>query len=366
MPQSSTANSHHDIIVIGASLGGEAALTYLLKQLPESFSAMILVVLHMHPAAPKILDRILTAKTRKKIKFAEDEEALSPGTVYLAPPNQHLMVKEDYILLSNGPRENNVRPSIDVLFRSAAVNDTTRVIGVLLSGILDDGTAGLQAIKACGGITVVQNPDDAEYAEMPKNALNDVEIDHVVTLGQMGSLLMQLIAIPAPLPMPIPPNLQKEVDISQGIMQPELQENILGKLIPMACPECGGSISEIEMGKGLRYRCHEGHAYSRYSLLRAQNKKIEVSLWAAVRMLDEQAAMLGRIADRESTSNSNYNTRYKERQKELREQANTIRQFLRNKTPLYQTPSPYNDNIDKSKKELHKHINNIRNVINNL
>jgi two-component system, chemotaxis family, protein-glutamate methylesterase/glutaminase len=324
-------NADPYIVVIGASLGGIEALAALLSQLADSFPAPILAVLHLHPNSPAILDRLLSAKTDLKVTFAQHEDLIQAGKVYLAPPDRHLLIKGGQTLLSQGPRENRSRPAIDTLFRSAAVDCNARAIGVLLTGLLDDGAAGLQAVKECGGVAVVQDPADAQYAEMPENAIELGNIDHIAPLAEMGSLLMRLVAQPLPVPASVPEHLRREVEIAQGQSSPDLDDNIIGELAPIVCPDCGGTLSEVPSGNGSRYRCHEGHAFSRHSLLNAQFSKMEYSLWAAVRVLEEQANMLAKLGRRESKTpyrSGSPGSIYQARAQEIRDHAGQIRNFL--------------------------------------
>jgi two-component system chemotaxis response regulator CheB len=274
-----------------------------------------------------VMDRMLSARTMLKVKFAESGEALKHGTVYLAPADYHLLVKDGHVALSHGPRENRSRPAIDPLFRSAAVAHTTRVIGVILTGMLDDGTTGLQAIKECGGIAVVQDPKDAESKEMPESALRAVDVDYKATLASLGGLLMKLVETRAPAAAKVPESLKLEVKISQGMVGKDMEKNIVGELVPIVCPECGGTLSEIRSGKGFSYRCHEGHAYGKSSLLNAQEEKMEYALWAAVRVLDEQANMLVRLGARERPPSIS-RRHYEQRAKEIQSHASQIRDFL--------------------------------------
>ena len=187
----------HNIIVIGTSMGGIEALTNLLSQLPANFPAPILVVMHTHPSSPQVINQMIGKKAAMKVKFAEDDEVPCLGTVYLAPSDRHLLLEEKRMVLSRDPQEKHFRPAINTLFRSAAATHTTHVIGVLLTGLLSDGTAGLQSIKDFGGIAVVQDPADAAFPDMPQNAMNAVKVDYCIRLKDMGALLMKLVATPA-------------------------------------------------------------------------------------------------------------------------------------------------------------------------
>jgi two-component system chemotaxis response regulator CheB len=319
-------NVGHNIIVIGASMGGIEAMKKLLASLPGNIGASLFAVLHLHPNSPSMLHKMLATKTSLPIKFAEDGAVPRQGMVYLAPPDHHLILEEKRMILSHGPRENRFRPAIDTLFRSAAVAHTTRVIGVVLTGMLDDGSAGLQAIKECGGIAVVQDPADADFPEMPKSALNAVKADHCVSLEKMAELLAELTLTPAAKPQAVPTRLKQEVSMSKGIIEPDIEANILGTPAPFICPDCGGSLSELTEGNVMRYRCHEGHAFTALSFLDAQWEKVEYSLWAAVRVMEEQANMLKKMAKQHGQNIAG--TGYEERAGELTTHAMRLKDYL--------------------------------------
>jgi two-component system chemotaxis response regulator CheB len=184
----------HDIVVIGASAGGIEALRQLLRGIPPDFPAAVLVVVHLRPRGPSSLPSILSHSGSLPAAFASADEPIEPGRIYVAPPDHHMIVEDWRVQLWRGPKENLHRPAINTLFRSAAVSHRARVVGVILSGFLDDGSAGLWWIKRYGGVTVVQDPSEATFPEMAQNAIEYVEIDHVVRLCQMGKLLSDLAA----------------------------------------------------------------------------------------------------------------------------------------------------------------------------
>ena len=178
--------------MIGASAGGVDALKRLFQALPHDFSAAICVVLHLNPLSPSMLPEILQRLTPLPVKHPQSGEPLEPGVVYVAPPNRHLVVEDGTVQLTTAPRENRHRPAVDPLFRSAALFYGPKAVGVILSGSLDDGTAGLWEIKKRGGIAVVQDPLEALHPGMPRSAVANVDVDHVVPLSQMGALLASL------------------------------------------------------------------------------------------------------------------------------------------------------------------------------
>jgi Chemotaxis response regulator containing a CheY-like receiver domain and a methylesterase domain len=186
----------HDIIVIGASMGGIETLSNLVAQFPEDLPAAIFIVVHIAPNGPGVLAQILDRTGPLTAKLAENGESIRHGRIYVAPPDHHLLVKQGFIRVTRGPRENRSRPAIDPLFRSAAVAYGSRVIGVILTGFQNDGTAGLITIKRCGGVAVVQEPKDALALDMPQSALDSVEVDHCLAVSGMGAVLDRLAREP--------------------------------------------------------------------------------------------------------------------------------------------------------------------------
>jgi two-component system chemotaxis response regulator CheB len=255
------------VIVMGASAGGVKALFELAATLPRDFPAPILFVQHTG-AHPSELSRLVSARGPNPAVTAADGDVPRPGTIHIAPPDQHMLLEGPVIRLSNGPKENHARPAIDPLFRSAALSCGPRAIGVVLTGMLDDGSAGLRAIKDCGGTAVVQDPADAQAPSMPRCALACVEADHVVLLAALGPLLHKLAsrsAVAAGLPPP-PATLQQEHAASK-------KENAIKKLQAIGssslftCPDCGDVLFELDDKRPVRFRCHTGHAFSLRSLV---------------------------------------------------------------------------------------------------
>jgi two-component system chemotaxis response regulator CheB len=229
-------------------------------------------------------------------KFASNGQVFKTGKVYIGPPDYHFLVKERKVLVTKGARENRYRPAIDPLFRSAAVSHGSRVVGVILTGLLDDGTAGLAAVKKCGGLTVVQDPKDAEYAEMPQSALANVDIDHTVPLSEMGGLLEKLVRGRAGRRVAIPQDIRIEAEIAERVLSDVSQVNQLGDQVPYNCPNCGGVLWGVQN----RYRCHTGHSFTGPALLASQSERIEETLWISLRMLEERKNLLNRMAQSES------------------------------------------------------------------
>ena len=281
------------IVVIGASAGGMGALTKLVAQLPKRFPAALFIVHHMAAdTSGRVLIDALNRSGKLSCTQAVDGEEFRAGHVYLAPSDHHMLVGKGTIIVSKGARENRSRPGIDPLFRSAAVAYGNRVIGVLLTGYLDDGTVGLTAIKRCGGICVVQDPNDAAYPDMPINALNRLKIDHCVPLAEMGALLSSLVQRKLGKRKPVPRDIAIEAKIAERVLSDVRSVNSLGDQVPFNCPECGGVLWEIAKGDTLRYRCHTGHAFTAPVLLAEQTARIEETLWVALRMFEERRNLL--------------------------------------------------------------------------
>src|SRR5579884_4290483 len=284
------------LVVIGTSAGGIEALKTLLAELPADFPAAVLIVVHISPNSPSLLPNIFQRVTRLKLVLqSRDCDAIRAGNVYLAPPNFHLMVNDGHIRLSSGPRENRHRPAIDPLFRSAAEARGPNVIGVILTGNLGDGAAGLRVIKECGGITIVQNPNDAPFPDMPRNALERMKPDYVVPLSEMGALLSRVVEKPV---RPLHKHVAARIKAESDVAQMDEWRNVLehnGKPSQYACPDCHGVLWEVMEGGQVRFRCRVGHAYSLESLHESMSEASENALWIAMRALEEKISLLQRL-----------------------------------------------------------------------
>ena len=287
------------VIVMGASAGGVNAILQLASALPGNFPAPILFVQHIGAHASELC-KLVSARGPNPALTPVDGDVPRPGTIYIAPPDQHMLLDGPVIRLSRGPKEHHARPAIDPLFRSAALHCGPRAIGVVLTGMLDDGSAGLRAIKDCGGTAVVQDPADAHAPSMPRSALACVEADHVVPLAALAPLLHDLARRPARLvsaiAMPEPPDtFRREHAISLVI---DGMENLkaIATPSPFARPDCGGMLFELDDQRQLGYCCHTGHAFSLRSLVDQQAEVSDAALWASLRMLQEKEAVLRRLA----------------------------------------------------------------------
>jgi two-component system chemotaxis response regulator CheB len=273
-----------DIIVIGASAGGVEALRRLCAALPADLPAAVLVVQHLSPSARSVLPQLLARVGPLPATSPRDGERLEKGRIYVAGPDHHLLLRAGHVLVRRGPYENRTRPAVNALFRSAAIAYGARVIGVVLTGLLDDGTDGLIAIKAVGGTSVVQDPEDAEWPSMPRNALQRDHVDHAVPLDRMGALLSRLSREEAGPSIPAPEDYMVEdriaaqdfASIEQGLETP-------GRASPISCPDCGGVLNQIDKDKEIRFRCQVGHAFTPLGLAAAQADELERALGVAVR-----------------------------------------------------------------------------------
>ncbi len=288
--------AHHDVVAIGASAGGFRALRALAGELPGDFAAAILVTLHLAPDATMSVFPDMIARAGKlRAAFAGDGDAIVPGRIYIAPPDVHLLADGARLRLRRGPRENRSRPAIDPMFRSVAASFGARAIGVVLTGNLSDGSSGLHAIKRCGGTAVVQDPHDAEYPDMPSNALAATPVDHVAPLDGMAALLRRLVAQPTGETPNVPEDIKREVAIAaQGDTDIGLVD-ALGERSAITCPECHGLLWEIKDGGPVRYRCHIGHAFALDSLAAGQKEALDRALSSALRTLEERAALVRRL-----------------------------------------------------------------------
>jgi two-component system, chemotaxis family, protein-glutamate methylesterase/glutaminase len=299
--------ANRDLIVIGASAGGLEALQALLGTLPVDLNAAVLVVLHTSIHAGSMLANILKRAGRLPVVHPPDRTRMRKGTVYIAPPDFHMLVERGVLRVIQGPRENLHRPAIDPLFRSAASYFGRRVIGVILTGLLDDGTSGLMVVDARGGQAIVQDPGDALYPTMPKNALKQVPAALVAPLSAMPDLLVRLTQEELPAHTHAHPEPDSETareikfaELDMAEIENEGTHNGLPSVF--ACPDCGGVLWEVEDNGFLRFRCRVGHAFTALHLGAEQRQAIETALWSALRALEENASLYHRMAERAEDS----------------------------------------------------------------
>jgi two-component system chemotaxis response regulator CheB len=282
-----------NLIVIGASAGGLSAIEQLLERMPAHMDAAIIVVIHVsRKSNGKIIAGTFQKYTNLTCVAAVDGETIQKNHLYVALPNHQLMVKAGRLVVNQGTHENKYRPSIDVLFRSAAVHYGNRMIGIILTGMLEDGTSGMWAIKQCGGICIVQEPSDAQHSDMPQSVLNLVKVDHAALLTDIPYILQEILHQPLPEQKEIPEELKIEADITERIMSDINQLKKIADHSDFTCPECGGGLWKIKNDPTRRYRCHTGHVYTEQLLNDEQGSNIEESIWVSVRMLEERRNLL--------------------------------------------------------------------------
>lgn len=292
-------NGKGKVIVVGASAGGMEAFLQLASGLDPALPAAICFVLHISGQAPTMFAKNLSRKSPFPAVFAREGDLLNSGRIYLAPPDRHMVISYGKLRLIRSARENWTRPAIDPLFRSAAAHFGNRAIGVLLTGLLDDGTDGLRAIKRCGGATIVQDPAEASFPDMPQNALNRGSADYVSSLAEMPQLLRQLAEAPVSESSVVPEDLLKEVRfLEQGAVNFQYPEQGW-EPTPIACPECAGPLWQRGDGVG-PYGCSVGHRFGPFSLMAKQDESVEQSLWAALRLLQERSTVLRQLAEDET------------------------------------------------------------------
>jgi two-component system chemotaxis response regulator CheB len=290
-----------DIVVIGASAGGIEALSRLLKGVPAKFPASIFVVLHIAPNSPGYLPDILARAGQLRAEHAREGKPFHQGRIYAAPPDHHLMLEADGLMrVVRGPKENRSRPAVDPLFRSAALAFGPRVIGVVLSGGLDDGTAGLRGIKMCGGTAIVQDPADAVVSSMPATALRHVSVDYCRPAREIGPLLAELVSKTVPQHIVPEADMRKQLEIEDAITKGASGSEAvtrIGHPSLFTCPECHGTLLRIRGEKPWRFRCHTGHAFSADSLLSELTEATEETIWNAIRSIQESSMLMTHLAD---------------------------------------------------------------------
>ena len=333
--------SNRDIIVIGGSAGASGPLKAILAKLPADLPAAVFVVLHIPAQGIGILSTVASSATKLPVQQAENGMIIKNGHVYLAAPDRHLLIFESHLMLGIGPRENLARPSIDALFRSAALQYGSRVIGVVLSGLLSDGAAGLNAIKRCGGIAVVQDPADAIADEMPSRALEVTTVDLCVPSARLGDVLSELARETAGEVLPVPPEVRLEVEIAAGERIGSDSLRRIADPAALTCPDCGGALSTLKLGKPLRFRCQVGHAYTADILAKEQEGRVDEAMRVALRIIEERAELVGRMAEEGRQSGRRaLADMYDARATEYREYADLIRKaVLRSLDPPEQTES---------------------------
>jgi two-component system chemotaxis response regulator CheB len=322
-----------DIIVIGSSSGGVEALVELVRGLPKGFPASIFVVCHIAPHARSVLPEILSRSGPVLAVPAVDNEPFYPGQIYVAPPDRHLLIIDGRMQVVRGPRENHHRPAIDPLFRSAARACGSRVVGVILSGGMTDGVAGLLAVRTAGGVSVVQDPRDAKVAALPQSATELAGADHIVPAAQLAPLLTTLISGPTAAPggAAMSDPMEKMPEIAEEDFREQVDGKRRGQVSTFSCPECGGTLWQVDETVLVRFRCHIGHAYYGDTLFAEQAEALEAALWIAVRTFRERTVLARQMARLEHERGQSQVAKRYEDEADLSERYDAlIRQYLLN------------------------------------
>jgi two-component system, chemotaxis family, protein-glutamate methylesterase/glutaminase len=319
-----------DIIVVGASAGGLEPVLQFVEQLPAALEASVFVVIHFPRDGTSVLPQLLNRHGKLRAMHPADGQRVEHGFVYVAPPDHHMIVSGTRIDLVRGPQENGYRPSIDVLMRSAARQYRRRVIGVVLSGTLDDGTAGLLYINRHGGVTIAQDPEEAMYPGMPRSAIENVAIDHVLAVRDMGPVVLDLVRTPVEEGRAVTDE-RMEFESKTAAFDPDLLhlDQREGTPATFTCPHCHGTLWETQENDLPRYRCRVGHAFSPDALFAAEAESVETALWEALRALEEMAAVSARMSNRaERRGNERLAKRFGDQRADAERRAETIRTVL--------------------------------------
>lgn len=322
--------SGRDIVVVGTSAGGVEALRALVGGLPEDFPGSVFVVMHTAPDSPGVLAQILDRAGKLPTANASNRERIKPGRVYVAPPDTHLLLEPGVMRLTRGPKENRFRPAVDPLFRSAAAVYGPRVVGVILTGGLDDGTSGLWAVKRLGGVAVVQDPEEAYMPSMPQSALEQVEADYKLPVAEMAPLLARLArtSVAEQGGYEVPEGLNIEVKIAMEDNGLEAGVTRLGSPSVFTCPECHGTLLQLKEDGRTRYRCHTGHAYSADSLLSEVTESVEETMWSAIRVIDESAMLMRHMAEHVRESDDAAAGRFLEKARDAERRSRLVRRAV--------------------------------------
>lgn len=316
-------------VVIGTSAGGIRALEELVVQLTPEMDAAFFIVLHLsRKGVGDILFHRLQQRSPLPCKVGVDQELIERGTIYIAPPDEHMLITNERLVIGKGAQENRWRPSINNLFRSAAATYSSRVIGIILTGLLDDGTSGMSAIKRCGGITIVQDPNEADHPDMPLSVLENVQVDHTESLSKMGVLLSEIIQHTEPKEVEIPYDIMQEAKIDQRVST-RVEDLAAFEKSEFNCPDCGGGLYITQKAHPTHFRCHVGHSYTERELLIRVSEVMESTFWTSLRMMEERRTLLLKLhhndMDRGYVKSAN---RHLERAKEMEVHINNLKQIL--------------------------------------
>ena len=319
-----------EIITVGASAGGIESVSDFLKVMPADLNAAIFVVIHIpRDSLTEVVLRQLQRSTQLDCRVPVDGDEIQKGMVYLAPADHHMMLQKGEILIKKGPKENHWRPSINVLFRSAAATYDSCVIGVILTGLLDDGTSGMTAIKKSGGICMVQDPEEATFADMPNNVLNNVDVDYKVPIADMGYIVSDIHVRRTCSVAGVPDDVKLEAAITFRMNSDYNEMKVLGEPTPFTCPDCGGILTRINEQEGMRYRCFTGHSFTEHVLVKSQLEALENSIWVSIRMLEERRNLLITMANNGDSNKSSASRQDRlERGEEISVHIERLKKFL--------------------------------------
>jgi two-component system chemotaxis response regulator CheB len=333
--------AERDIIVIGASAGGVEALRHLVQCLPDRLRASMFVTMHFPSHGTSMLPRILSRAGPLPVLHPSEHERIVAGRIYIAPPDFHLLFSDHHVRLVRGPRENGHRPAIDPMFRSAAVRFGPRVIGVVLTGNLDDGTSGLAAIKRHGGLALVQDPDDALFPSMPQSAIEHVAVDRIASIREMWSALETMMS--TPIEQPEFATMARDVaenELAAGDLSTiEHPERHPGHVSAFSCPDCAGVLWELRDGDFVRYRCRVGHAWTGDGLVAKQSDILDDALWTALRSLEESVSLSRQLVKRHrGRGNALLAERFERQAEAMERRAEVIRSALMQGRDILVTP----------------------------
>jgi two-component system, chemotaxis family, protein-glutamate methylesterase/glutaminase len=321
--------STRKMIAVGGSLGGIDAAKQLFAALPKDFPAAVFTTIHVGASGLNAIAEVLGSGSTIPVKTAVDGESVQVGQIYVAPADHHLLVLQNVVRLGRGPRENMARPAIDPMLRSVGISCGGSAIGVVLSGQLNDGAAGLADLKRCGGLAVVQNPSDAEAGDMPLAALNAVDVDYRAPAADLGALLMRLVEESAGPPIAPPAEIRLEVDIALGRPVGTEATATIATPVPLTCPQCSGVLSEIKRGPPLRFRCQVGHAFTAEALEAERESTIDEAIRVSLRIIEERAVLMEKMAqDARRSGRTGVVPDYERRGHEYRAHADTLRRAL--------------------------------------
>ncbi|MBV9876195.1 MAG: chemotaxis protein CheB [Verrucomicrobia bacterium] len=335
LPSPSVDQEGRDVVVIGGSSGSIEAFRSLIATIPGDIPAALFVVIHTSATGPYLLPSLLQKDTELEFATVEDKAPVSYGKIYLARPNLNLLLEDNHIRVVFGPKENRMRPAIDALFRSAAWARRNRVTGILLSGGLDDGVAGLWDIRCCGGATMVQDPNSAAFPELIHNALNAMPIDYVAPPEKMSEIIQKLARTRADETGQIPDEqdrieLENQIEIDSDDHSAKLEQ--IGRISAYTCPGCGGPLWQLPNGSVDRYRCRVGHAYSVNSLFQACWEASERNLYTALQLLEENARVGNQIIRKAEKIHQLASKELVDQVRRLEREADILRNLLYDRT----------------------------------